>query len=351
MAGWNGSRTDRAVALQRFGIGWVKFLVSLALTMLGLTAITFVLGRVMPLDPVIAIVGERANAETYNRVRQELKLDDPIIVQYGIYLKNLMTGDFGTSRLTNQPIVSDLFRFFPATLELATIGIIMGVGIGVPLGVWSAVRRGKAVDQAIRLVILVGYSAPVFWVGILALMLFYMKLGWVAGPGRLDFIYEGMVEPRTNMILIDTALTGQWNIFRNALSHIVLPATLIGIYSIAYISRMTRSFMIEQLPQDYITTARVKGLSERAVIWKHAFRNTSIQLITVVILAYASLLEGAILVETIFAWPGIGLYVTNSLFNADINAVLGGTLMIGTAFVSLNILSDQLYRLMDPRTS
>ena len=337
--------------MMALGMGWVKFLVSLALTLLGLTAITFVLGRVMPLDPVIAIVGERANAETYNRVRQELHLDDPIIVQYGIYLKNLMTGDLGTSRLTNQPIVSDLFRFFPATLELATIGIIMGVGIGVPLGVWSAVRRGEAVDQAIRLVILVGYSAPVFWVGILALMLFYMKLGWVAGPGRLDFIYEGMVEPRTNMILIDTALTGQWNIFRNALSHIVLPATLIGIYSIAYISRMTRSFMIEQLPQDYITTARVKGLSERAVIWKHAFRNTSIQLITVVILAYASLLEGAILVETIFAWPGIGLYVTNSLFNADINAVLGGTLMIGTAFVSLNILSDQLYRLMDPRSS
>lgn len=337
-------------ALQRFVAGGTKFLLSLVLTLLGLTAITFVLGRVVPLDPVLAIVGDRATAETYNRVREQLHLDDPIVVQYGLYLKSLLTGNLGTSRLTGQPIVSDLLRFFPATLELATIGIVLGVGFGVPLGVWSAVRRGEAVDQVIRLIVLMGYSTPVFWAGILALMLFYAKLDWVAGQGRLDFIYESMVSPKTNMILIDTAFSGQWDIFKNALSHIVLPATLIGIYSIAYISRMTRSFMIEQLSQEYIITARVKGLSENSVVWIHAFRNTSIQLITVIILAYASLLEGAILVETIFAWPGIGLYITNSLFNADINAVLGGTIVIGIAFVSLNILSDQLYRLLDPRS-
>lgn len=326
------------------------FAIGLALTLLGLTLFTFVLGRVVPLDPVLTIVGDRATPETYARVREQLRLDDPLVVQYLAYLGKLVHGELGTSVLTNQPVARDLLRFFPATIELATIGIVLGVACGVPLGVWSAVRRGDLTDQIIRIVVLFGYSAPVFWVGMLALLVFYAKLDWVSGPGRLDFSYEGMVDPKTNMILVDTALTGNWEILRNALSHIALPGLLLGVYSIAYISRMTRSFMLEQLSQEYVLTARVKGMSETVVIWRHAFRNTMIPLITVITLAYAHLLEGAILVETIFAWPGIGLYITNSLFNADINAVLGGTIAIGVAFVTLNVLSDMLYRVADPRS-
>lgn len=327
------------------------FLTTLILTLLGLTAITFVLARIVPLDPVLVIVGDQSTNETYARVKDQLGLNEPLVVQYMMYLKSLLVGDLGTSILTSRPIVEDLLSFFPVTLELAILGILAGVILGVPLGVWSAVSQGRWPDQVIRVAVLFGYSAPVFWVGLMALMIFYGKLDWASGPGRLDFIYQTMIEARTNMILIDTALTGQGEIFRNALSHIVLPASLMGVYSIAYISRMTRSLMLDQLNQEYILTARVKGLTESMVLWKHAFRNTLIPLITIIVLGFASLLEGAILVETIFAWPGIGLYITNSLFNGDVNAVLGGTILIGTVFVSLNVLSDMLYRYLDPRAS
>ncbi|TPJ38559.1 ABC transporter permease [Mesorhizobium sp. B2-6-5] len=343
------SREGGHRAASRHGLAFSRFAVSLVLTFIGLTAVTFVIGRVVPIDPVVAIVGDRAPVETYERIRRELNLDEPVVVQYILYLKQILTGDLGTSVLTSQPIVKDLLRFFPATIELATIGLMIGVGIGVPLGVWSSVNQGSVLDQIIRTVVLVGYSAPVFWIGLVGLMVFYAKLGWVGGPGRLDFFYENLVETKTNMILVDTALAGQWDIFRNAVSHMFLPAVLLGMFSLAYIARMTRSLMLDQLTQEYIITARVKGISETAVIWRHAFRNVLVPLITVIVLAYAQLLEGAVLTETVFAWPGIGLYITNSLFNADINAVLGGTIAIGLAFVSLNLLSDLLYRFADPR--
>jgi peptide/nickel transport system permease protein len=190
---------------------------------------------------------------------------------------------------------------------------------------------------------------PVFWLGLVGLFVFYGKLDWVAGPGRLDVGYDDMVTSRTGIILIDSAVEGEWDIFWNAMSHIILPASILGYYSVAYIARMTRSFMIEQLSQEYVTAARIKGRSFWGAVWHHAFPNIMVSLITVIGLSYASLLEGAVLTETVFAWPGLGLYITRSLFNADMNAVLGGTLLVGVVFIGVNMLCDLLYKVFDPR--
>ncbi|WP_244444328.1 ABC transporter permease [Lutibaculum baratangense] len=319
-------------------------------TLLGLVAVTFVIGRVVPIDPVLAVVGDRASPSVYARVREEMGLHLPLWQQFFIYLGDVLKGDFGRSVLTTKPVVEDIARFFPATIELATLGTLIGTIFGVPLGVLAAVKRGSLIDQVVRVIGLVGYSAPIFWLGLLALLLFYAKLGWAAGPGRLDVVYEYQLKAVTNMVLVDSLLQGNMAVFRNAVSHIVLPAGILGYFSLAYISRMTRSFMLNELAQEYVTTARVKGLSERRVIWRHALRNAAVPLITVIALSYANLLEGSVLTETVFAWPGLGRYITNSLQNADMNAVLGGTLVIGAAFVALNLFSDLLYRLFDPRT-
>ncbi len=324
-------------------------LAMLALTVVGLTAVTFVIGRIMPNDPVIAIVGNRASQEVYDIVYLQLGLDKPIWQQYFIFLRDILRGDLGTSVMTSRPVLEDLLRFFPATLELATIGTVSGILIGVPMGVLAAVNQGKWIDHLIRIVGLLGHSIPVFWLGMVALLVFYAKLDWVPGPGRLDFYFDGIVDPITGIIMIDAIIAGEWDVFNNALGHVILPASMLTVYSLAYLSRMTRSFMLDQLNQEYILTARVKGLSEREVIWSHAFKNVLVQLITIIGLTYASLLEGSVLTETIFAWPGIGQYITNSLFNADMNAVIGGTLVIGVSFVGINMLSDLLYRIVDPR--
>ena len=322
-----------------------------ALTVLGLLLVTFLIGRVLPIDPVLAAVGDRATAEVYERTRAELGLDRPLPEQFVVYVGKVLRGDFGRSVLTSNPVLSDIGRFFPATLELATLATLIGVAVGVPLGVAAAARQGRWPDQVARVVGLLGYSIPVFWLGLVALLLFYARLGWAGGPGRLDVAYEDLVEPRTGLILIDAALDGDWEVLRNALSHIVLPASVLAYFSLAYISRMTRSFMLEQLRQEYVVTARAKGLSERVVVWRHAFGNIRVPLITVIVLSYASLLEGSVLTETVFAWPGLGLYVTNSLLNADMNAVLGGTVIVGIAFIALNLVSDLLYRIADPRAA
>ena len=327
-----------------------NFLLVVALTYLGLLAVTFFIGRVIPVDPVLAIVGDRAPEHVVQRVREELGLNKPLITQFGIYLAKAAQGDFGTSVLTANPVLEDIKRTFPATLELATVGILIGAGVGVPLGVWAAVRRGGVADHAVRVMGLVGYSVPIFWLGLMALVLFYAKLGWVAGPGRIDVAFEYSVPRVSGLLLLDAALAGEWDAFRNALSHLALPGALLGYFSLAYISRMTRSFMLNELAQEYIVAARAKGLSEARIVWRHALRNAMVPLVTVIALSYAGLLEGSVLTETVFAWPGLGLYITNSLQNADMNAVLGGTLVVGSVFIALNLLSDLLYRLLDPRT-
>lgn len=351
MASTDTNRERRANApLFRVLTGVARTLGSIAITVLGLLFVTFMIGRVMPIDPVLAIVGEQATKATYDQVYLELGLDKPLIVQFFYYLSDVLRGDFGMSLLTARPVVDDLARVFPATLELATLGVTIGIVLGVPLGVLAAVKRGSWIDQLTRIIALVGYSMPIFWLGLMGLLLFYGILGWVGGPGRLDIFYEDIVPNRTGMILLDSALAGDWSVFSNAFSHIILPASLLGYYSLAYISRMTRSFMLEQLSSEYITTARVKGMSEWRVVWVHAFRNIRVQLITVIALSYANLLEGSVLTEIIFSWPGIGNYITNALLSADMNAVLGGTVLVGTIFILLNIFSDLLYKFFDPRS-
>jgi peptide/nickel transport system permease protein len=327
----------------------LRFVLMVLATFAGLLAITFVIGRVVPIDPVIAVVGDRASRETYEAARLAMGLDQPLPVQFARYVWAVMQGDLGMSVSTSRPVAQDLARVFPATLEMATIGIAIGVAVGVPMGVLAAARQGTWIDQVIRVLGLAGYAIPAFWLGLVGLVLFYAKLRWVGGPGRIDIFLDGMVPVRTGLLLLDSAIAGNWAAFRSAFSHIVLPATILGFFSLAYIARMTRSFMLEQLGQEFILTARVKGVPERVILWRHAFRPIRVQLITVIGLSYAGLLEGSVMIETVFSWPGIGNYLTTGLFNADMNAVLGATLVIGAVFVGINKGSDALYRLLDPR--
>lgn len=326
-----------------------QFAIILA-TFLGLVFVTFLIGRVMPLDPVTAAVGPDVSQEIYDRVYREMGLDQPIMVQFLDYVRAVIRLDFGRSFSTNQPVVADIARVFPATLELAICGVLIGALIGIPLGMLAAVKRGTVIDGAVRVVMLFGYSAPVFWKGLILLLVFYAMLGWAGGPGRLSVFYEGLVPTRTGLLLVDSALIGEWTVFRDALSRLALPAFSLGYGAAAYIGRMTRSFMLDQLKQEYVSVARVKGLSERQVIFGHVLPNCAVQLVTTVALTFGFLLEGAVLTETVFAWPGLGQYMTRAMFNADMNAVLGGTLVIGAIFVILNLGSDMLYRILDPRT-
>jgi peptide/nickel transport system permease protein len=333
----------------RFLLGLAGFALTVAFTFLGLLAITFFIGRIVPIDPVLAVVGDRAPRAVYEAARIEMGLDRPLLMQFLSYIGSVLTGDLGMSVSTGKLVADDLKRVFPATLEMATIGIAIGVALGVPMGVYAASRQGSLVDQAIRVVGLLGYAIPAFWLGLVGLALFYARLKWVGGPGRVDIFYDGMVDPVTGLILIDSLIAGEIEIFFNALWHLVLPASVLGFFSLAYIARMTRSFMLDQLAQEYVTTARVKGVPERLVIWRHAFRPILVPLITVIGLSYAGLLEGSVMIETIFSWPGIGNYLTTALLNADMNAVLGATLVIGAVFIGINKLSDVLYRVLDPR--
>ncbi|WP_432644196.1 ABC transporter permease [Limimaricola cinnabarinus] len=341
------------MALRRarsFAVPLAGFLLLTALTFLGLLAITFFIGRVVPIDPVLAVVGDRATQEQYEAARQAMGLDRALLVQFVDYVWQVMQGDLGRSVSTNRPVVEDLARVFPATLEMATIGIAIGVALGVPMGVWAAAKQGSWVDQVIRVLALLGYSVPAFWLGLVGLAIFYAGLGWVAGPGRIDIFYDGIVPPVTGLLLVDSLIAGDTGIFMNALSHIALPAAILGFFSLAYIARMTRSFMLDQLSQEYVVTARVKGLPEWRVIWIHAFGPIRVPLITVIGLSYAGLLEGSVMIETVFSWPGIGNYLTVALLNADMNAVLGATLVIGAVFIFINRISDVLYRVLDPRS-
>lgn len=322
---------------------------SIPITLFGLVLVTFLIGRVVPIDPVIAIVGDHAPPSVVAHVRAELGLDRSLPVQFGIYLDRLAHGNLGHSVMTSHSVVADIVEFFPRTFELATAAIILAVLLGVPAGVLAAARQGSRFDHVVRVVSLTGQSIPVFVLGLLFLLILYVKLGWLPGTGQIGVAYEGMVPNITGMLVIDAALSGEWGAFHSALLHLIQPAVVLALFSLAYITRMTRSYMLTALGSEYIVTARAKGMPERVVLWRHAFGNIAVGLITVLALAYANLLEGAVLTETVFSWPGLGLYLTTSLLDADMNAVLGATLVIGLIYVALNQLSDLAYRLLDPR--
>jgi peptide/nickel transport system permease protein len=323
---------------------------SVLITLFGLVLVTFLIGRVMPIDPVIAIVGDHAPPDVIEKVRVDLGLDRPLLVQFAIYLRNLLHGDLGRSVMTSNTVVADITHFFPATIELATVAIVVATVVGVPLGVWAAVRQGTRTDHAVRVFCLTGQSVPIFLLGLLSLLIFYATLGWAPGTGRQDVIFEGDVPVVTGLLTVDALLAGNWDALYDALAHLVQPAGVLAYFSMAYITRMTRAFMLDALSGEYITTARAKGLSAMRVVWRHAFGNIAVRLITVLALTYAGLLEGAVVTETVFSWPGLGQYLTVSLLSADMNAVLGATLVIGVTYLALNLFADVLYRLLDPRS-
>ncbi|GHC72008.1 ABC transporter permease [Limoniibacter endophyticus] len=353
-AGWGSApAATRSVSSRLRSFNWRPVgaqLFTVAVTLFGLLVLTFVIGRMMPADPVRAIVGEDATRETYEMVYEQLGLGRPLWEQFFLYLGDVLTGNFGMSIRTGQPVIKDILHVLPATIELATFAIIIGATLGVTLGVLAAVNKDRWPDHVIRVFSLMGHSMPIFWTGMIGLLLFYAALGWVGGSGRMADFYIGLVEERTGFLLIDSALARDWEVFRSALNHLILPASILGYSSSAYITRMTRSFMLDQINQEYITTARVKGLSARRTIWRHAFLNIRVQLVTIVALAYGSLLEGAVLIETVFAWPGFGQYLTNNLLIGDMNAVMTCVLIVGVIFIALNLISDMLYRIFDPRT-
>jgi peptide/nickel transport system permease protein len=324
-------------------------LLILLLTLFGLLLITFALSAFSPVDRVLQIVGDHASQSTYDQVRHQLGLDQPLPVQFWHYLVNLAHGDLGTASATGQPVLQDLLAAFPATLELATLALIVGAVLGVIAGVLCARFAGSPWDLAVRTVTLLGNSVPIFWLGLLMLALFYAKLQWSAGPGRLDDIYQFTVEPKTGFALIDTWLSGDREAFKNAISHLVLPVVLLSYYSLASITRLTRSACLSEMNKEYILLARAKGASEMTILLRHVLPNIRGTLLTVIALAYTSMLEGAVLTETVFSWPGIGRYLTTALFAGDTTAIMGGTLLIGASFVLINHLTDFLVRLTDPR--
>ncbi len=324
---------------------------SVPITLFGLVLVTFLIGRVMPIDPVLAIVGDRAPADVVAAARLELGLDRPLYVQFWIYLGKLAVGDLGRSVMTSHTVWEDIKRFFPATMELATVAIIFAAGIGIPLGVLAAVKQGSRVDHVIRVVCLAGHSLPIFVLALLSLLVFYATLHWAPGPGRQDILFDDQVPSITNFLTVDALLARDWEVLRDAVAHLIQPAAVLAYFAMAFIARMTRAFMLDALAGEYVITARAKGLSAARVIWKHAFGNIAVRLITIMALTYAGLLEGAVVTETVFSWPGLGQYLTISLLNADMNAVLGATLVVGITYLAFNLLADMLYKLLDPRVS
>lgn len=324
---------------------------SVPITLFGLVLVTFLIGRVMPIDPIIAIVGDHAAPDVIEATRAELGLDEPLPMQFVIYVGKLLQGDLGRSVMTSHTVAHDIGQFFPATIELATVAIIFAMLIGVPLGVLAAVRQGSLTDRAIRVFCLAGHSVPIFLLAMLSLLIFYAKLGWAPGTGRIDVAFDGLIDPVTGFLTIDALIAGDGDAFRDAVAHLVQPAGVLAYFSMAYLARMTRAFMLDALAGEYVITARAKGLSPARVIWRHAFGNIAVRLITVLTLTYASLLEGAVVTETVFSWPGLGQYLTVSLLNADMNAVLGATLVVGMIYLALNLMADMLYRQLDPRVA
>jgi dipeptide transport system permease protein len=317
-------------------------------TFLGVTLVAFTFIRLLPGDPVLLMAGERGmSEERHARLMAEFGFDRPILVQYGSYLNDLMHGDFGTSIITKKPVFEEFMTLFPATVELSIVALILAVCIGLPVGMLAAVRRGTPFDHTVMAGALTGYSMPIFWWGLLLIIFFSGILGWTPVSGRISLMY--FFDPVTGFMLIDSLLSGQEGAFASALSHLILPAIVLGTIPLAVIARQTRSAMLEVLGEDYIRTARAKGLPPSRVIGFHALRNALIPVITVIGLQVGVLFAGAILTETIFSWPGIGKWMVDSISRRDYSSVQGGLLLIAAIIMTVNLMVDLLYGLINPR--
>ena len=311
---------------------------------------TFALSHAVPGSPVDVIIGERqaGNPEVRAAVERKWGLDKPLPLQFVYYVKNLFTGNLGESVTTRRPVMQDLEQFVPGTLELALYSMVYSIAVGVPLGLVAATRYNRWQDHVSRFFALIGTSIPVFWLGLLALYVFFFRLHWLPGPGQLDV---GMKRPprHTGMITVDSLIAGDWKTLWSALRHIVLPAVVLGSYAMGIIARMLRSSLLSALGDDYVRTGRAKGLTERKVVIGHALRNALIPTVTVLGLTFASLLAGAVLTETIFSWPGIGRYSVQAALKLDYPGLFGVTLVVAIAYVIVNLLVDILYGFLDPR--
>ncbi len=325
-----------------------KRILMLIPVLLGVSIIVFFLLRVCAPDPAPVVLGQHATEASMNEWREAQGLNDNIVVQYVDFIKGAVTGDFGNSYYTNQPVLQEISARFPATIEIAIFAIILASIFGIIIGVIAAVKKNSVVDNASMALSLVGVSVPIFWLGILFIILFVKILGWLPASGRID----PMLRPDndiTGLYLIDTLIHGDFTAFKDALWHLILPGCTLALYTLAIICRMTRSSMLDSLNQDYIRTARSKGLKESTVVVKHALRNALMPIVTVIGLQFGSLLGGAVLTETVFAWPGIGSYTVECITKSDFPVIQAVVLIIATIFVLMNLIVDVIYAFLDPR--
>ncbi|SHE70152.1 peptide/nickel transport system permease protein [Desulfacinum infernum DSM 9756] len=325
-----------------------KRLLHLVPVLLGVTVLVFFISHAIPGDPARMMAGQKASREAVENLRRSMGLDRPLHEQYLRYMKGLLHGDLGRSVRSQRPVVEDLKDFFPATLELTLASMTLCLVVGLPLGILSAVRRNRPLDHASRVFSVCGVSMPVFWLGLMLLLLFYRNLQWLPGSGRLDV---GLDPPAsvTGLYLVDALLEGNRPVFLNALSHIILPAFCLSYVYLAVITRIVRSSMIAVMEQDYVTTARANGISEPVVILKHCLKNSLIPTVTIAGLSVGELLGGAILTETIFGWPGMGKYVVDSVNFLDFPAIMGFTLVVSLSYVLINLAVDVIYAFLNPQ--
>ena len=319
-----------------------------SLAIFGVLVIVFVLSHLIPGDPIAAILGPQAPNELIEDLRQRWGLDRPLHEQFIRFVGRLARGDLGTSLATHRPVVQDLREFFPATIELATAAILVGVISGLFVGIVSAVAHGRWVDHLVRFLSLIGLSMPVFWLGLILLYLFYYRVPLLPGPGQLD-IFMSRPPVVTGLITVDALLALDFVALRNALAHMVLPAIVLGSHALVGIARITRASMLEVLGLDYIKVARAKGLPERSVVLRHALRNALLPIITVIGIYYGGLLEGAVLTETVFGWPGLGRYATSAILSQDFAAIMGATVLIALVFSMANLAVDLAYGFLNPK--
>jgi ABC-type dipeptide/oligopeptide/nickel transport system permease component len=333
----------------------VRRLLLAVVVIFGVTLITFILARVLPQNVAqvwAGFQGFRASEDTVRIVEEQYHLNEPLYVQYAYYLRDLVTLNWGTSPITTRPVADDIKEYLPNTIELTMAAMLIAVVVAVPLGIVSATHRNSIGDHLARLLALFGVSAPGFWVAMVLQLLFYYRLGWVEDPGgRLSnaVLRAHPVETVTGFLLVDTVLTRNWVAFRDALEHLILPSITLALPLVALISRMVRSSMLEVLRQDYVRTARAKGLTERLVVGRHAFRNAIIPTVTVIALSFGWLLTGAVVTEVVFYWPGIGQYAVGAVMSFDFPAIIAFTAISAAIFVLVNLAADVVYAYLDPR--
>ena len=320
----------------------------LILVVFGVSLITFAISHLIPGDPARLLAGDRATEEIVASMRAQMGLDQPLWKQYGLYMWRLLHGDLGISIRTGQPVSNDLASFFPATLELVILALLLSVAIGVPLGVMSAVWRDRPVDHVVRTLSVSGVSTPAFWLALMLIYLFYGQLNWLPAGGRIPTGIEAP-ERITGLYLLDSLLNADIPLVLASLQHLVLPAITLGFVHIGIVARQIRSAMMEQLSEDYVRTARAGGLPERIVVLRHALPNALVPSVTVLGLAFGELMYGAVLTETVFAWPGMGSYVVASIQALDFPAVMGFTVVVAFAYVLVNLTVDLIYLMLDPR--